>query len=86
MQNAQPIIFPSLDALLWGVVATLQYYTLPIMALSVAILGVFLIASSDDTDRKAKLRSWIFNILIGGVLVFGASTLATILKAFFGGH
>lgn len=83
--SAQPILFQSLDALLWGVVKTLQYYSLPVMALSIAILGVALIASGDDTERKSKLRGWIFNILIGGLLVFGATTLASILKQFLGG-
>lgn len=83
--SAQPIQFQNLDALLWGVVKTLQYYSLPVMALSIAILGVALIASGDDTERKSKLRGWIFNILIGGLLVFGAATLATVLKQFLGG-
>ncbi len=83
--SAQPIQFQNLDQLLWGVVKTLQYYSLPVMALSIAILGVALIASGDDTERKSKLRGWIFNILIGGLLVFGATTLASILKQFLGG-
>lgn len=83
--SAQPILFQSLDQLLWGIVKTLQYYSLPVMALSIAILGVALISSSDDTERKAKLKGWIFNILIGGLLVFGAASAAGILKTFLGG-
>lgn len=83
--SATPIQFQNLDQLLWGIVKTLQYYSLPVMALSIAILGVALIASGDDTERKSKLRGWIFNILIGGLLVFGAATLASILKQFLGG-
>lgn len=83
--SAQPIQFENLDALLWGVVKTLQYFSLPVMALSIAALGIALIASGDDTERKSKLRGWIFNMLVGGLLVFGAATIATVLKQFVGG-
>ncbi len=83
--SAQPIQFESLDALLWGIVKTLQYFSLPVMALSIAALGIALIASGDDTERKSRLKGWIFNILIGGLLVFGAATIASILKQFVGG-
>lgn len=83
--TAQPIMFANLDSLLWGIVKTLQYFSLPVMALSIAVLGIALIASGDDTDRKSRLKSWIFNILIGGLLVFGAATIASILKQFVGG-
>lgn len=83
--TAQPIQFQNLDQLLWGIVKTLQYYSLPVMALSIAVLGVALIASGDDTERKSKLKGWIFNILIGGLLVFGAASVAGILKQFLGG-
>ncbi|PIR12597.1 MAG: hypothetical protein COV50_08160 [Flavobacteriales bacterium CG11_big_fil_rev_8_21_14_0_20_35_7] len=82
---AQPIQFANLDALLWGVVKTLQYFSLPVMALSIAALGIALIASGDDTERKSRLKGWIFNILIGGLLVFGSASIASILKQFVGG-
>jgi hypothetical protein len=55
------------------------------MAISIAGIGIALITSGDDIDRKSRLKHWIFNILVGGLLVFGSSTLATILKGFFGG-
>jgi hypothetical protein len=80
-----PIQFASLTALLWGLVSTIQYYSLPVMALSIAGIGIALVASGDDIDRKARLRHWIFNILIGGLLVFGAVTIANALKGFVGG-
>lgn len=83
--SAQPLQFANLDQLLWGIVKTLQYYSLPAMAIAIATLGVFLVMSGDDTDRKSKLRGWIVNILIGGLLVFGAATLAQIIKTFVGG-
>jgi hypothetical protein len=83
--SAQPLQFANLDQLLWGIVKTLQYYSLPAMAIAIATLGVFLVMSGDDTDRKSKLRGWIINILIGGLLVFGAATLAQIIKTFVGG-
>lgn len=83
--SAQPIQFQNLDQLLWGIVKTLQWYSLPVMTVSIAILGVALIASGDDTERKSRLRGWIFNVLIGGLLVFGAASIASILKQFLGG-
>ena len=83
--SAQALQFTSLDQLLWGIVKTLQYYSLPVMAIAIATLGVFLIASGDDTDRKGRLKGWIINILIGGLLIFGASSIAEIIKKFVGG-
>ena len=83
--SAKPLQFDNLDQLLWGIVKTLQYYSLPIMAITIATLGVFLVMSGDDTDRKSRLRGWIINILVGGMLIFGATTLAEIIKKFVGG-
>ena len=80
------IQFAGLDTLLWGVVATIEYYTLPAMALSIAGIGIGLIMSGDDIERKSRLKHWVMNILVGGLLVFGASALATVLKGFFGGQ
>jgi hypothetical protein len=82
---AQPLQFTNLDQLLWGIVKTLQWYSLPIMAIAIATLGVFLIMSGDDTDRKSRLKGWIVNIFIGGLLIFGAAALAGIIKQFVGG-
>lgn len=81
-----PIQFASLTTLLWGLVSTIQFYSLPVMALSIAGIGVALVASGDDIERKSRLRHWIFNILIGGLLVFGSATIATTLKTFLGGQ
>lgn len=83
--SAQPLQFANLDQLLWGIVKTLQYYSLPAMAIAIATLGVFLVMSGDDTDRKSKLKGWIINILVGGLLVFGSASLAQIIKTFVGG-
>ena len=83
--SAQPIQFTNLDSLLWGIVKTLQWYSLPVMAIAIATLGIFLVMSGDDTECKSTLRGWIINILIGGLLVFGAATLAGIIKQFVGG-
>ena len=83
--TAQPLQFTNLDQLLWGIVKTLQWYSLPIMAIAIATLGVFLVMSGDDTDRKSRLKGWIINILVGGLLIFGAATLANIIKQFVGG-
>ncbi len=85
MGQGTPIQFAGLDNLLWGIVATLQWYSLPAMAISIAGIGIALIWSGDDIDRKSRLKQWIINLLIGGLLVFGAATIATILKGFLGG-
>lgn len=86
MGQGTPIQFAGLDNLLWGIVATLQWYSLPAMAISVAGIGIALIMSGDDIDRKSRLKQWIFNILVGGLLVFGAATIANVLKGFLGGQ
>jgi hypothetical protein len=83
--GAEPIQFGNLDNLLWGIVKTIQYYSLPVMAIAIGALGIMLIMSGDDTDRKTKLKSAIFNILFGGLLVFGAALIAGIVKGFVGG-
>jgi hypothetical protein len=86
MEGTAPIQFASLDKLLWGLVSTLQFYSLPVMALSIAGIGIALVASGDDIERKSRLKHWIFNILIGGLLVFGSTTIANVLKGFLGGN
>ena len=83
--SAQPLQFNNLDQLLWGIVKTLQYYSLPVMAIAIATLGLFLVMSGDDIERKSRLKGWIMNILVGGLLVFGSATLAEIIKKFVGG-
>lgn len=83
--DAEPIQFANLDAFLWGVVATIQYYSLPIMAISLALLGVAMVMSGDDIDRKSKIKGVMINICIGGLIVFGAATLANLIKGFVGG-
>ena len=84
--SAQPLQITNLDQLLWGIVKTLQYYSLPITAIAIATLGVFLVMSGDDTDRKSRLKGWIVNILIGGLLIFGSASIAEIIKTFVGGQ
>ncbi len=84
--SAQPLQFQNLDSFLWGIVKTLQWYSLPVMAIAIAALGVFLIGSGDDTERKSRLKGWIMNILVGGLLIFSASTLADVIKKFVGGQ
>jgi len=83
--SATPLQFNNLDQLLWGIVKTLQWYTLPVMAIAIATLGAFLITSGDDTDRKSRLKGWIINILIGSMIVFGAAVIANTVKTFVGG-
>lgn len=79
------IAFPSLDNLLWSIVKTIQYYTLPVMAIAIVLLGIKLVASSDDTGTKDVVKSWMIKILIGGVIIFGATVIAGLIKTAVGG-
>ena len=83
--KAEAIRFASLDNLLWSIVETIQYYTLPIMAIALVLLGIKLVASSDDTASKDLVKSWMIKILIGGVIIFGAAVLAGLIKTAVGG-
>ena len=85
IESGQPIVFDSLDKLLWSIILTVQYYTLPIMAIALVLLGIKLLTSSDDTNTKEIVKNWMIKILIGGVIIFGAATIATIIKSNVGG-
>ncbi len=83
--EGQAISFPNLDNLLWSIVATIQYYTLPLMAIGLVLLGIKLVASGDDTATKDVVKSWMVKILIGGVFIFGASMISGLIKTAVGG-
>jgi len=85
IQNGSAIQFGTIDNLLWSIIATIQSYTLPIMAITIALLGVKLVTSGEDTATKESIKGWITKILIGGVLIFGASTIASVIKSAVGG-
>mgnify|MGYP001172719852 FL=1 len=85
IESGQPIVFDSLDKLLWSIILTVQYYTLPIMAIALVLLGIKLLTSSDDTNTKETVKNWMIKILIGGVIIFGAATIASIIKSNVGG-
>ena len=85
IDSGQTMVFDSLDKLLWSIIVTIQYYTLPIIAIALVLLGVKLLTSGDDTNTKETVKTWIIKILIGGVIIFGAATLATIIKNNVGG-
>ena len=83
--EASVIVLGSVDDLLWSIVKTIQYYSLPSMALGLAGLGIRLVTSGDDTQLKTTIKSWMIKILTGGIIIFGASTIASILKTAVGG-
>ena len=85
IESGQPIVFDSLDKLLWSIILTVQYYTLPIMAIALVLLGIKLLTSSDDTNTKETVKNWMIKILIGGIIIFGAATIASIIKSNVGG-
>ncbi len=84
-ENAKPIIFPTLDNLLWGIVKSLQYYSLGFMVIAIVAIGLMLVFSGDNTHKKSSLMGWGTNILIGATLIFGATVIAGIVKQFVGG-
>jgi len=85
IESGQTIVFDSLDKLLWSIILTIQYYTLPIMAIALVLLGIKLLTSSDDTNTKETVKGWMIKILIGGVIIFGAATIANLIKNNVGG-
>ncbi len=80
------IAFGNLDDLLNGIVGTVQHYTLPIMGIVLAFLGVKLVMSGDDTNSKTEIKSFMYRVLLGGFIIFGATTIAASLKAFILAH
>lgn len=71
-----------LDTLLWSIVKTIQLYTLPLMALSLVFLGIRLVTSGEDSQMKSDIKNWMIKIIIGGFIIFGATSIADILKNF----
>lgn len=72
----------SLDTLLWSIVATIQWYTLPLMAIALVFFGINLLMSGDDAHRKSEIKGWAFKIILGAFIIFGATTIAEVLKSF----
>lgn len=79
-QNADALEIAKLESLLWSIVKTIQLYTLPLMAISLVFLGIKLILISDDPQGKTDIKTWMTKILIGGFVIFGASSIASALK------
>jgi len=69
-----------IDAFLWSIIKTIQWYTLPLMAIALVGIGLKLVLSGDDNSSKEQAKSWLIRILIGGTLIFGAATIAGVLK------
>jgi len=78
--SAHAMKFDTFDTLLWTIIKTVQYYTLPVMAIAIVLLGVKLLTSGDDTSSKETVKNWMVKILIGGVIIFGAATIASLIK------
>src|ERR1035437_4424507 len=79
-QDGKAITIGSIDELLWSIVKTIQYYSLPMMAIALVGLGAKLITSGDDNQTKQAVKSWMIKVLSGGLVIFGASAIAGVLK------
>ena len=84
-QDGRVITIGSIDDLLWSIVKTIQYYSLPLMAIALVGLGVRLISSGDDSQTKQVVKNWMIKVLTGGVVIFSAATIAGVLKSVVGG-
>jgi hypothetical protein len=83
--QGEPIRLGGIEDILWVIVATIQFYTLPILAIVVALLGFRLVTSGDDISSKENIKGWIFKVLIGGAIIFSAATIAQVIKTSVGG-
>lgn len=63
------------------VTAEMTKIALPAMAMIIVAIG-FMWISGDRGAEKGK--GWIFKLLVGGLLIFGASVLAQTLKNMYG--
>ncbi|MEI6887162.1 MAG: TrbC/VirB2 family protein [bacterium] len=84
-EEGKAITIGSVDELLWSIVKTIQYYSLPMMAIALVGLGAKLITSGDDNQTKQSVKSWMIKVLSGGLVIFGASSIANVLKLAVGG-
>lgn len=75
----------TIDNLLWSIVKTIQFYALPVGAVVIAGLGIKMLTSGDDTGAKENMKSWMVKVGIGMAIIFGATTIATVLKSSVGG-
>lgn len=69
-----------IENILWSVVKTIQKLAVPITAIALVAVGIGIVTSGEDDARKTDLKKIGGRILIGGVLVFGAATLAELIK------
>jgi len=82
-KDGNAIQIGNLGQILWSIVATIQFYSLPVMAIAIAGIGLAMVFSGDDTAKKESLKDWIIKIVIGGILVFSASSLAKVIQSNF---
>ncbi len=78
--EGEAIEIGNLNKVLWDIVATIQFYSIPIVAISIAGIGLTIVFSGDDTAKKENLKEWIVKIVIGGILIFSSATIARIIK------
>lgn len=69
-----------IEEILWSVVKTIQKLAVPITAIALIAVGIGIVTSGEDDSRKTDLKKIGGRILVGGVLIFGAATLAELIK------
>lgn len=79
-QNVGHFEVGSIEDLLWKVVGTIQLLAVPIIAIALAAVGIGIMTSGEDDGRKSQLKGIGTKILIGGLLIFSAVTLAKLIR------
>lgn len=79
IESGQTIVFDSLDKLLRSIILSVQYYTLPIMAIALILLGIKLLTSIYNKRTVVLIKSWLIKIFIIGVIIFSTSTIVTLI-------
>lgn len=74
----------TIDSLLWSIVKTIQFYSLPVGAVVIAGLGLKMLMSGDDAN-KDQLKNWMIRVGVGMAIIFGATTIASVLQSSVGG-
>lgn len=80
-QEGQGFDTGNIEDILWKVVYTIQALAIPITGIALAAVGIGIMTSGEDEGRKSQLKSIGTKILIGGVLIFGATTLARLIAS-----
>jgi len=76
-QKTQIIQIPALQSAFNTIIATIQNYLPLVIIAELVFLGLKLALSGEDVQTKNWVRTKGFQLIVGSVLIFGASYLTT---------